>query len=109
MKKIIIGISFIVLISVISGCNNGVQNNNQATEGVLYLRDQNDKWSEQIPFAVDYSGEEYQDINVDLSNLPSDFKITQLMLKLTNKNNYRWREIWSMDWLRIGERQKNIL
>jgi len=86
-----------------------VQNNNQATDGVLYLRDQSDKWSQQIQFAVDYSGGKYQDINIDLFNLPSDFKITQLMLKLTNKNNYRWREIWSMDWLRIGERQKNIL
>ncbi len=86
-----------------------VENNNNATEGVLYLRDSQDKWSQQIPFSVDYSKGDYQTITVDLSSLGKDFKITQLMLKLTNVNNRRWGEIWKMDWLRIGERNRNIL
>lgn len=86
-----------------------VENNNNATKGVLYLRDGQDKWSQQIPFSVNYSGEEYQTIKVDLSNLDKDFKITQLMLKLTDKTGRRWKEIWKIDWFRIGERKRDVL
>ncbi len=86
-----------------------VENNDDATGGVLYLRDGQDKWSQQIPFEADYSEGEYQTIKVDLSGLDKDFEITQLMLKLTNKTGRRWREVWKMDWLRIGERERDIL
>jgi surface antigen len=89
--------------------NVKVENNDDATEGVVYLRDENNKWSEQISFPVDYSDEEYQIFAIDLSELRDDFKITQIMLKLANDNNSRGKEIWKIDWLRIGDRAKNIL
>ncbi len=86
-----------------------VENNDDATEGVLYLRDNQDKWSQQIPFPVDYSEGEYQTITINLSKLGDNFKVTQLMLKLANGNNKRWKEVWKIDWLRIGERERDIL
>jgi len=86
-----------------------VKNNNGATEGVIYLRDGKNKWSEQIPFAVNYADEEFKTFSVDLSGLKDNFKITQMKLKLANNNNSRGKEIWEIDWLRIGDRAENIL
>ena len=83
-------------------------NNDDASEGVLYLRDEKNEWSEQIPFVVDYSSGDYQTFAIDLSELRSDFKITQIKLKLANDNDSQ-KEVWKFDWLRIGERQKDIL
>ncbi len=85
-----------------------VENNIRATKGVLYLRDEKNKWSEQIPFAVDYSNDKYQTFTINLSNLRKDFKITQLKLKLANNNN-RMREIWKIDWFKIGNSAGDIL
>ncbi len=86
-----------------------VENNDDATEGVLYLRNNHGKWTQQISFPIDYSEEEYQTVTVDLASLDSNLKITQIMLKLANKNNSRSREVWKIDWLRIGERERDIL
>jgi hypothetical protein len=86
-----------------------VKNNDDATEGVIYLRDKKGKWSEQIPFDIDFSKEEIQTFSVDLTTVRKDFKITQIMLKLANNNNSRGKEIWEIDWLRIGDRIKSIL
>jgi surface antigen len=85
-----------------------IEGNNKATGGVVYLRDINDKWSEQVPFTINNTSQDFQAISVDLSKLNPDFKITQIMLKLTNNNN-RWKEVWKLDWLRIGEQKANIL
>ena len=78
-----------------------VENNKNATEGVLYLRDAKEQWSTQIPFKVDYSNEEYKEFSIDLSSLNSNFEITQIKLKLANNNYYRHKEIWKLDWLKI--------
>jgi hypothetical protein len=86
-----------------------VKNNKDATGGVIYLRDENNEWSEQIPFAVNYSDEKFQTFSIDLSGLKSDFKITQMKLKLANDNDSRGKELWEIDWLRIGDRAENIL
>ena len=86
-----------------------VKNNENSTGGVLYLRDEKNEWTEQIPFKADYSEEEFQTFSLDLSSLRPDFKITQMKLKLTNKYHARGREIWEIDWLRVGNRIENIL
>ena len=86
-----------------------VKNNEDATEGVLYLRDEKNEWSEQIPFDIDFSKEETQTFTIDLSSIDDDFKITQIMLKLANDNNSRRKEIWEIDWFRIGDRGEDIL
>jgi surface antigen len=89
--------------------NAKVTGNSKSTGGVLYLRDQNDKWSRQIPFAVDFSDEEFKTITVSLKDLPTDFKITQLMLRLSNAGVRYGREKWEIDWLRIGDRKTDLL
>lgn len=86
-----------------------VKNNDDATEGVVYLRDEKNQWTEQIPFAVNYSNEKFQTFSIDLSGLRSDFKITQMKLKLANDNDSRGKELWEIDWLRIGDRAEDIL
>lgn len=85
-----------------------VEGNNNATEGVVYLRDEKNEWSEEVSFAVDYADEEYQTFSIDLSGVRKDFRITQMKLKLANSNDGR-NEIWRIDWLRIGARKENIL
>ena len=85
-----------------------VKGGKNAQEGVLYIRDRNDQWSKQISFPVNFSQEEYQEVNVDLKSLPKDLKITQIMLKLTG-DGVRRGEIWNMDWLRISDRSNGIL
>ncbi len=86
-----------------------VRHNEIAEEGVVYLRDQNDQWSVQIPFSVDYSEEEFQTIRVDLSVVPRDFEITQIMLRLTDKRKRYPREIWQLDWIRLVPSRIDIL
>jgi len=86
-----------------------VSNNEDATEGVVYLRDEKNKWSEQIPFKVDYFDGKFETFSIDLSGLRSDFKITQMKLKLANDNDSYGKEIWEVDWLRIGDREGDIL
>ena len=86
-----------------------VENNEDATEGVVYLRDEKNEWSEQIPFEVDYFNGRFQTFSIDLSGLRSNFKITQVKLKLANDNDSRGKEVWELDWLRIGDRAEDIL
>jgi len=86
-----------------------VDGNERSTGGVLYLRDKNDKWSQQIPFEVNFSDGKYKTVTVDLTTLPNDFKITQLMLRLTNSGVRYGREMWKIDWVRIGDRKTDIL
>jgi surface antigen len=86
-----------------------VDGNEKSTGGVLYLRDKNDKWSQQIPFEVNFSDGKYKTVTVDLKTLPNDFKITQLMLRLTNSGVRYGREVWEIDWARIGDRKTDIL
>ncbi len=84
-----------------------VENNTWAKKGILYLRDEHDRWSEQIPFQTDFSEENQVTFAIDLSHLRKDFKITQVKLRLSD--NSRWGEIWKIDWFRIGERERTLL
>lgn len=86
-----------------------VKGNNKSTGGVLYLRDGSDKWSQQIPFTVNYLDEDFKTITINLKSLPANFKITQFMLRLTNSGVRYGREMWLIDWARVGDRKTDIL
>lgn len=86
-----------------------VKNNKDATEGVVYLRDGKNQWSEQIPFKVNYADEKFKTFSIDLSGLKDDFKVTQIKLKLANDNDSRGKEVWEIDWFRVGDRIGDIL
>lgn len=81
-----------------------IQGNENPTEGRLYLRDENDLWSMEVPFPVDKTGEDFREFEVDLSSLNQNAKITQLKLKLSYPSNPAI-ETWDIDWLRFIPRK----
>lgn len=77
-----------------------IRGNEKPTEGRLYLRDESDLWSMEVPFSVDEVSDDLKEYEVNFSSLNQEAKITQLKLRLSYPSNPPM-ENWDIDWLRF--------
>jgi surface antigen len=76
-----------------------VKGNPALESGKLFLRDQDDLWRYEAPFSLE-SGENFQEVKIDLGSAGENFQITQMKLMFDSAPVPR-KEEWELDWLRI--------